>query len=83
MQELGRMAEARSHFQAALDQCQEIYGEEHPHTATAANNLGSALQSLGELAQARQLFEQALAVDRSIDTDPNPDSGSWRIGHSH
>ena len=56
---------ARSYFEQALSVYEHALGEQHPWVATAANNLGSVLQDLGDLAGAKAAYARALAIDEA------------------
>jgi len=51
---------ARTHWERALTIRTDLYGEEHPVTASSLNNLGGALYGLGELDDAAELLRRAL-----------------------
>ena len=41
------------------------HGPDHPHVATAVNNLGSVLLAEGKLDGAKQCYERALHIDEA------------------
>ena len=59
-------AEARSHYERALEIDEQVYGADHPQVAIDLNNLAGVLQDLGELAQARSHFERALEISEQV-----------------
>jgi Tetratricopeptide repeat len=61
LRELGYLEEARDLAGRAVRACRERYGDRHPATVRALAGLGMVLHSQGELADARQCFEQAIA----------------------
>lgn len=56
-------AAARTAFQRALAIAEKVFGPDHPHFATAVNNLGVSLRDLGDVQGARAAIERALAID--------------------
>jgi tetratricopeptide (TPR) repeat protein len=62
LQVRGTYALAISHFEHALATREQVFGPEHPDTATSLNDLAVLLQAQGELAVARTNFERALAI---------------------
>ncbi|WAS94557.1 serine/threonine-protein kinase [Nannocystis punicea] len=59
---LGREAEARATFEAALAAADAFYGARHPQYARVAHDMATLLIQQGEGARARGLLEAALAV---------------------
>jgi tetratricopeptide (TPR) repeat protein len=51
------------HFTRALAQAEAFYGADHVALSPICSDLGDALQSLGDLPDAKALYERALAVD--------------------
>jgi hypothetical protein len=45
---------------------EKVRGPEHPDTALGLNNLALLLRDQGELAQAKPLFERALAICEKV-----------------
>jgi tetratricopeptide (TPR) repeat protein len=66
LQALGRVREARPHFEQALQMAQRLHAGDHGDVAGAFNGLGSCLLSLGHLADALSAYEQALAMRRRL-----------------
>ena len=60
---LGLYDDAYPHLDRALDLCLDIYGNDHPRTATAMNDLGLALRHMGRYAEAEPLHRAALDID--------------------
>ncbi|HRF06966.1 FxSxx-COOH system tetratricopeptide repeat protein, partial [Accumulibacter sp.] len=65
-------SQATTLFERALALSRDAYGEEHPDTLTAMNNLAGTLRAQGDLAGARALQEQALAVSRRVLGEEHP-----------
>jgi serine/threonine-protein kinase len=63
----GDMAAAAEDFEQALTLHRELTGEVHTDLASAANNLASALRSLGRYDEAERLHEEALRLRRAGD----------------
>lgn len=61
LQTLGQFSAARSAIARALKIDKAVYGPDHPNVARDVNNLGSVLQALGELQEARKCFERGSA----------------------
>ena len=61
----GHFREAQALFARALAINESLYGPSHPEVATSLNNLGLALDCLGEKARAKPLFERALAINEA------------------
>jgi tetratricopeptide (TPR) repeat protein len=59
---LADYSEARRLSQRALAINEEIFGPDHPSTATALSNLGLLLRDQGDLVGARRYYERALAI---------------------
>jgi hypothetical protein len=49
-----------------------VLGDDHPQTLSSMNNLASIRQALGDLPEARELHEQALAGFRRVLGDDHP-----------
>ena len=58
--------------QAALDQCQEALGPEHPDTLIAASNLALDRATAGDPAEADRLLADALSKYRKTLTAEHP-----------
>lgn len=61
LRELGYLDDARAMASAVVHACRARYGDRHPATVRSLAVLGMVLHSSGELSQARQCFEQAIA----------------------
>ena len=46
--------------------CRQVAGDKHRDTSVALTNLGAVLQTLGNYAEARPCYEQALAITRDV-----------------
>ena len=68
----GRLAEAKPVLERAIDVTRRVYGNAHPRTSDAANNLGRVLQRVGELDAAAEYFALSLAIDRKTYGDEDP-----------
>ncbi|MFN7929790.1 MAG: tetratricopeptide repeat protein [Blastocatellia bacterium] len=53
---------AQTNFERALLIDKALFGEDHPNVAIRMNNLASVLKNLGQLAEARSHFEQAIRI---------------------
>ncbi len=71
LREMQRAPEAVAEARTALEEAREAHGPEHPATARALNLLGILLNENGELGEARDLLEQALAVQSRGEEDAN------------
>ncbi|CBS89807.1 tetratricopeptide repeat protein [Azospirillum lipoferum] len=76
---LGRYEDERGAYgpaiavrQRQLDAVRHLYGEEHPNTLVSMGNLASTLWKQGDLAGARVLEEQVLAVRRRVFGEEHP-----------
>ncbi|MCH9683844.1 MAG: serine/threonine-protein kinase [Deltaproteobacteria bacterium] len=58
--EHGDYVAARDYYVEAVEEFVEVHGNEHPRTARARSNLGSALQELGLFPDAKHQYEQSL-----------------------
>jgi hypothetical protein len=61
LRELGYLDDARGMASGVVRACRARYGDRHPATVRSLAVLGMVLHSAGELGQARQCFEQAIA----------------------
>ncbi|KAA0585923.1 tetratricopeptide (TPR) repeat protein [Azospirillum lipoferum] len=57
-----------------LEASQSLHGDEHPNTLTSMNNLAATLWNQGDLAGARELQEEVLAVRRRVFGGEHPDT---------
>jgi tetratricopeptide (TPR) repeat protein len=53
---------------------EQVLGDTHPHTLAARNNLASAYQAAGRLAEAIPLFERTLADRERVLGETHPDT---------
>ena len=51
-----------------------MLGQNHPETASSLNNLAMLLDRLGDLGEARPLFERALRIDEKVLGPDHPDT---------
>jgi CHAT domain-containing protein/tetratricopeptide (TPR) repeat protein len=72
----GKRGEALGLGTRAVELARQILGGEHLETARTLNNLGSVLESMGELARARSCHEQALAIRRKGLGEEHPDTAT-------
>jgi tetratricopeptide (TPR) repeat protein len=63
---LGRHQEALNYQERALELQEELFGEEHPATATSYNNIGSAYGDLGKHQDALIYKEKALELRKKL-----------------
>lgn len=63
--DLGDHGAAERHLLVALDLKREVYGDRHPEALTALFNVGVARQAQGRVAEAEDLFRQAMAGFRA------------------
>ena len=72
-----RVARGLRRRQAPLEKAlaihKEVLGERHPDYATSLNNLAILLESQGDYAAARPLYEQALAIRKEVLGEHHPD----------
>jgi tetratricopeptide (TPR) repeat protein/CHAT domain-containing protein len=62
---------AEALLQEALTIRRELLGDDHPEVAETLNNLAYQHQGRGEYEEAQDLFEEALAIRRKHDDEPN------------
>ena len=70
----GDYAGARELQQRILEIYRRLFGENHPDTVTAMNNLATTLNAVGALAEARQLLEAAAVLHRRVHGSNHPDT---------
>jgi len=61
--DLAKHDRALHYAERALETAEQHFGENHPTTATALNNLAALLQDTNRLAEAEPLLRRALAID--------------------
>jgi tetratricopeptide (TPR) repeat protein len=71
LRELQQPAEATAEARAALAEARQAHGSEHPATARSLNLLGILLNETGEPAEARDLLEEAYAIQSRAGEDAN------------
>src|SRR3954451_5974667 len=71
LRETQRAPEAVAEARLALEEARKIHGPEHQATARALNLLGILLSDSGEFAEARDLLEEALAIQSRGEEDAN------------
>lgn len=67
-------AQARQVGEPLLTDSVRVLGEDHPRTLRSRNNLASAYQAAGRVAEAIPLFEQALAGFERVLGEEHPDT---------
>ncbi|NWJ48774.1 MAG: tetratricopeptide repeat protein [Chloroflexi bacterium] len=65
--------QARNYFQCALAIREKSLGSEHPDVAESLNDLGMALQAMGDLPAALPLYQRALAIREKSFGSEHPD----------
>jgi hypothetical protein len=78
LRELGDLVEAHELAAEVLDVCRQRYGDQHPATVRTLAVLATVLHERGELARARNCYEQVVA-DGSTPPPP-PGFGPVRLG---
>jgi tetratricopeptide (TPR) repeat protein len=68
----GRLDEARSVLERAIDLTRRVYGNSHPRTSNAANNLGRVLQRQGDSTAAAEHFALSLSIDQAVYGQDDP-----------
>jgi len=68
---MGELAQARTHYEQALEIHRRVLGNDHPDTASSLSTLGGLLKEMGDSA-ARPYLEQALAIRRRVLGDDHP-----------
>src|SRR4051794_4305594 len=71
LRETQRAPEAVAEARLALEEARKMHGPEHHATARALNLLGILLNDSGEFAEARDLLEEALAIQSRGEEDAN------------
>ncbi|HET9210370.1 MAG TPA: tetratricopeptide repeat protein [Thermoanaerobaculia bacterium] len=71
LRELQRAPEAVMEARTAQEEARQVHGPDHPATARSLNLLGILLNESGELGEARDLLEEALAIQSRAAEDAN------------
>ena len=71
LRELQRAPEAVAEGRLALEEARKVHGPDHPATARSLNLLGILLNDSGEFVDARDLLEEALAIQSRTAEDAN------------
>jgi serine/threonine-protein kinase len=74
-----KLLAARVHFAHALEQAEAFYGANDVALIPICTDLGDALRSLGDLADAKALYERALAIDPEDSAVPFTLCGLGRV----
>ncbi len=74
---LGQYDQANTYYEKALASKLKTLGPEHPHVATAWNNLGGAWDAKGDYDQAITYFEKSLASNLKTLGPEDPRRGHW------
>ncbi len=72
----GRYEQAEPLFVQALELCQRLLGEDHPHVASSLNNLALLYKSQGRYTEAELLQMQALELWQRLLGEDHPDVAS-------
>ncbi|MFL6237460.1 MAG: tetratricopeptide repeat protein [Thermoanaerobaculia bacterium] len=83
LRELQRAPEAVAEARTGVEEARTVYGPDHPATARALNLLGILLNETGELAEARDLLEEALAIQSRGEEDANLGSILANLGMAY
>jgi tetratricopeptide (TPR) repeat protein len=62
---VGRLNEAKAHFERAMAIHEGLFGPYHSEVATDLHHLGAVATSLGDLGAAKSHYERALAIDEA------------------
>ncbi|WP_426514672.1 tetratricopeptide repeat protein [Dactylosporangium sp. McL0621] len=76
----GQIAEAVAAFEQLLTDCGRVFGEDHPDTLAARNNLAGAYRDAGHVTEAVAAFEQLLPDRRRVLGNDHPDTAAVRDG---
>lgn len=69
----GEQIGAQAHLERALDLARNCFGPQHRVVAVRTNNLGTFFWEQGRLDEARECFEEALAITAELDHNDEPD----------
>ncbi len=72
----GEFAKSKEQFERARELFEAAYGPNHPHVATARQNVGIELTRLGHYEAARDELSRALAIYRKTNGDTHPDTAN-------
>jgi tetratricopeptide (TPR) repeat protein len=76
----GRYAEAHGEYRLALEWWRSHPSGAHPDEAKLLNNLASTLRATGQLAEARQLAEQAVASAARLNLPADQANAAFNLG---
>jgi tetratricopeptide (TPR) repeat protein len=62
---VGRLNEAKAHFERAMAIHERLFGPYHSEVATDLHYLGAVVNALGDLGAAKSNYERALAIDEA------------------
>lgn len=62
----------QSNYREAIQVWQDVYGTYHPFLATTINSLATLCEQVGQLTEARALFEQALRIRIGMHGEHHP-----------
>jgi tetratricopeptide (TPR) repeat protein len=79
LRERRQIGAARVHFGRALAQAEAFYGADHVALIPICTDLGDAMRSLGNLAEAKALYERALALNPEDPSVPFTLCGLGRV----
>jgi nucleoside phosphorylase/tetratricopeptide (TPR) repeat protein len=72
--DLGRYSEGRVIQEFVLNRRSRLFGEEHPSTISAMNNLANTLGDQGQLDEAAKMFKEVLEKRKRILGEEHPDT---------
>ena len=75
----GRYAEALRSYQSALSIFESLLGSEHPHVASALNNMSGAYKGLGDTDNAIKVLKRALRIRQKVLGASHPYTGSTLV----
>ena len=71
---MGNYQAAEPRFQQALESFQKTWGQNHPSTSRALNDLGLLWMDTAEFAKAEDSFERALVIDQTVFPNGHPNT---------
>ncbi len=80
---LGLYDEARKLLDQALATRQSLYGRNHPDVARSQANLGELLGMQSEIADAAELYAQAIAIQRAASDVPGAELARYLVGQAY